>query len=177
MSQFADASKGAGLDATNLDIYGHGPIPWSRAERQLEADIGPDGRHFLATVRPDGRPHVAGVGAIWVDGRFYFVSGSETRKSRNLAERADCVISANLTDLDLVVEGTAVKVTDDATLQRVTKRLNDGGWPATAENGAITAPYSAPSAGPPPWDLFEFTPRRAFGVATAEPYGAMRWEF
>jgi hypothetical protein len=44
-------------------------------------------------------------------------------------------------------------------------------------DGALTAAYSAPSAGPPPWYLYVFTPTAAFGVATAEPYGAMRWRF
>jgi Pyridoxamine 5'-phosphate oxidase len=166
------------MDQTNLDIYGHPPIPWSRAEKQLEASVGSMESHFfLATVRPDGRPHVAGVGALWVDGKFYIVSGARTRKSRNLAERADCVISVNLPDLDLVVEGTAEKVTDEPTLQRLAKLYDAQGWPVTAENGAFTAPYSAPSAGPPPWDLYAFTPRTAFGVATAEPHGATRWDF
>ena len=51
------------------------------------------------------------------------------------------------------------------------------GWPATVKDGSFTAPFSAPSAGPPPWDLYEFTPATAFGVATAEPHGAMRWRF
>jgi Pyridoxamine 5'-phosphate oxidase len=165
------------MDQTNLDIYGHPPLPWSRAEDQLEAAVGQNDTHFLATVRPDGRPHVAGVGALWVDGRFYFVSGAGTRKSRNLAERADCVISVKLPDLDLVVEGRATKVTDGPTLQRLAERYDALGWPATVENGAFTAPYSAPSAGPPPWNLYEFTPTAAFGVATAEPHGATRWRF
>ncbi|MEA2609144.1 MAG: hypothetical protein QOJ75_1387 [Chloroflexota bacterium] len=165
------------MDETNLDIYGHPPIPWSRAEQQLEAGTDEHTTHFLATVRPDGRPHVAGIGALWVDGKFYFVSGSRTRKSRNLAERADCVISVNLPDLDLIVEGTATKVTDTPTLQRLAELYDAQGWPATVKDGAFTAPYSAPSAGPPPWDLYEFTPRTAFGVATAEPHGATRWRF
>jgi hypothetical protein len=166
------------MDQTNLDIYGHPPIPWSRAEHQLEAAVGQSASHFfLATVRPDGRPHVAGVGALWVDGRFYIVSGAGTRKSRNLAERADCVISVALPDLDLVVEGAATKVTDGPTLQRLAERYDAQGWPATVKDGAFTAPYSAPSAGPPPWDLYEFTPRTAFGVASAEPHGATRWRF
>jgi hypothetical protein len=164
------------MDQTNLDIYGHPPIPWSRAELQLEAP-GEDTRHYLATVRPDGRPHVAGIGALWVDGKFYFVSGAGTRKSRNLAERADCVITVSLPDLDLVVEGAATKVTDEPTLQRLAERYDAQGWPATVEDGAFTAPYSAPSAGPPPWDLYEFTPKTAFGVATAEPHGATKWNF
>jgi hypothetical protein len=77
---------------------------------------------FLVTVRPDGRPHVAGVGALWVDGRFHFTSGAGTRKSRNLAARPDCLISVKLPDLDLVVEGGATKVTDEPTLQRLAER-------------------------------------------------------
>jgi hypothetical protein len=50
------------------------------------------------------------------------------------------------------------------------------GWPARATAGALTAEYSAPSAGPPPWYLYAVTPATAFGVAMAEPYGAMRWQ-
>jgi Pyridoxamine 5'-phosphate oxidase len=166
------------VDTTNLDIYGHPPLPWSRAEKQLEAAAGQFEAHFfLATVRPDGRPHVAGIGALWVDGRFYFVSGPGTRKSKNLAARADCAISVNLPDLDLVVEGTAERVTDADTLQRLAGLYDAQGWPATVEGDAFTAPYSAPSAGPPPWNLYEFRPTTAFGVAGAEPHGATRWRF
>jgi hypothetical protein len=164
------------VDQTNLDIYGHAPIPWSRAERQLEGAGDPTLRHYLATVRPDGTPHVAGIGALWLDRRFYFVSGPGTRKSKNIAERPECVISATLPDLDLVVEGTARRVTDTPTLQRIAERYVAQGWPAAVDGDAFTAPYSAPSAGPPPWHVYEFTPRRAFGVASAEPYGAMRWD-
>ena len=163
------------MDQTNLDIYGAAPIPWSRALEQLET--GPDANHFLATVRPDGRPHVAGIGAFWEDGKYYFTSGAGTRKSRNLAENPNCVISVALPGLDLVVEGTAAKVTDEATLQRVAARAVAGGWPASVSDGAFTAEYSAPSAGPPPWDLYAVTPITAFGVATAEPFGATRWRF
>jgi general stress protein 26 len=165
------------VEQTNLDIYGHPPLAWSRAEQQLDAAVGQNVTHFLATVRPDGRPHVAGVGALWVDGKFYFVSGAGTRKSRNLAQRADCVMSVKLPDLDLVVEGAATKVTDGSTLERLAKLYDAQGWPAIVEDGAITAPYSAPSAGPPPWDLYELIPRTAFAVAGAEPYGATRWRF
>jgi hypothetical protein len=164
------------MDQTNLDIYGHAPIPWSRAREQLEGAGDATLRHYLATVRPDGTPHVAGIGALWLDGRFYFVSGPGTRKSKNLAHRPECVISATLPDLDLVVEGTARRVTDAPTLERIAERYVAQGWPAAVDGDAFTAPYSAPSAGPPPWHVYEFTPRRVFGVASAEPYGAMRWD-
>jgi len=163
------------VEQKNLDIYGDEPIPWSRALEQLDA--GARGTYWLATTRPDGRPHVAGVGALWVDGRIYFVTGAGTRKGRNLAQNARCVFSISLEGLDLVIEGEAIKVTDEPTLRDLAKRYVDQGWPARVSNGALTAAYSAPSAGPPPWDLYVFTPTTAFGVASVEPTGATRWRF
>jgi len=159
----------------NLDIYGHEALPWSRAVEQLEA--GKANSFWLATVRPDGRPHSAAVGALWVDGKLYFTSGPQTRKSRDLAHNPACVFSVTLPDLDLVMEGTAARVTDEATLQRLAQAYAAQGWPARASDGALTAEYSAPSAGPPPWFLYVLTPTTAFGVATAEPHGATRWQF
>jgi uncharacterized pyridoxamine 5'-phosphate oxidase family protein len=167
--------KAVSVDQKNLDIYGDAPIPWSRALELLEAAAGET--FWLATTRPDGRPHVAALGALWLDTKIYFTTGAGTRKGRNLAENPNCVISVSLKGLDLVIEGLAVKVTDEPTLRRLAKRYADQGWPATASDGALTAAYSAPSAGPPPWDLFVVTPRTAFGVATAEPNGATRWRF
>jgi pyridoxine/pyridoxamine 5'-phosphate oxidase len=166
------------MDQKNLDIYGDAPIPWSRATDELENPSADEKRScWLATVDSEGRPHVAAVGALWVDGKFYFTSGPGTRKSRNLAENPKCNIAVNLPTLDLVVEGTASKVTDQVTLQQIAERYAAQGWPASAGEGAIIAPYSAPSAGPGPWDLYVVVPVAAFGVATTEPYGAMRWGF
>jgi hypothetical protein len=82
-----------------------------------------------------------------------------------------------LDDIDVVVEGTARKVTDMAVLERVANIYADLGWPAHASEGAIMAEYSAPSAGRGPWNLYEVTPTAAVGVATAEPHGATRWRF
>jgi hypothetical protein len=169
------------VEQKNLDIYGNEPIPWSRALQALEAaparpeDAGGPNTYWLATTRPDKRPHVAGVGALWVDGRFYFVSGAGTRKSRNLAANPNCVISVKLAGIDLVVEGVARLVTDQPTLQRLAELYAAQGWPASVSDGALTAEFSAPSAGPPPWNLYVMTPSTAFGVASVEPYGATRW--
>lgn len=171
------------MEEKNLDIYGNKPIPWSRPLAQLEtanttdAVPGAPKTWWLATIRPDGRPHIAGVGAQWVAGKLYFTSGPGTRKSKNLAENPNCVISVSLRDIDLTVEGRAARVTDAKTLQRLAKIYADTGWPARTTDGALTAEFSAPSAGPPPWYLYEMTPTTAFGVASAEPYGAMRWRF
>ena len=132
---------------------------------------------FIATTRPDGRPHLAGVGALWDSGTVYVVSGAGTRKSRNLAQNPSCAISMSLEGIDLVVEGVAVRVTDDATLQRIAKRYGEQGWPAVVKDGAFTYDYSAPSAGPPPWDLHAVKPVTVFGVLSDEPGGATRWRF
>ena len=172
------------MEQKNLDIYGDPPIPWSRALEQLEAtsretvtETETPRTYWLSTVLPDGRPHLAGIGALWQDGKFYFTSGPGTRKSRNLAENPNCAISMSLPGLDLVVEGRARKVTDQPTIERIAARYAAGGWPARAIAGALTAEYSAPSAGPPPWHVYEITPNTAFGVASAKPYGATRWRF
>jgi hypothetical protein len=83
----------------------------------------------------------------------------------------------SLDDIDVVVEGTARKVTDTPTLDRVANLYAAQGWPARASNGALTAEYSAPSAGRGPWDLYAVTATAAVGVATKEPHGATRWLF
>lgn len=164
------------MEETNLDIYGNAPIPWSRALGQLES-ADSMATWWLATTRPDGRPHVAGVGAKWVDGTVYVVSGGGTRKSRNLAGNPNCVLSISLPGLDLVIEGVATRVTDQDTLERIAALYSSQGWPALVKDDAFVAPYSAPSAGPPPWNLYAVAPVTAFGLATAEPYGATRWRF
>ncbi|HET9346969.1 MAG TPA: pyridoxamine 5'-phosphate oxidase family protein [Candidatus Limnocylindrales bacterium] len=167
------------MDQKNLaDLYGLPPIPWSRALEALEkGDQKGNETSFLTTTRPDGRPHVAGVGAVWDSGKVYFVSGPGTRKSKNVSEHPACVMAMSLPGIDLVIEGEAVRVTDDDTLQRLAKRYAEGGWPATVEDGAFTYEYSAPSAGPPPWYLYAITPTTVYGVLASEPGGATRWRF
>src|SRR2546425_5091357 len=110
------------METKNLDIYGHQTIPWSRALKQLEVQSPGENRTcWLATASTEGIPHVAAVGALWVDDKFYFTSGAGTRKSRNLAKNPNCAISVSLGDLDVVVHGTARKATDKATLERIAK--------------------------------------------------------
>jgi hypothetical protein len=166
------------ISTRNLDRYGSPELPWSRPRDILAADTpGVDLTFFVATVRPDGRPHSAGVGATWVDGDLYFTSGPGTLKSRNLATNPACSVSVRLRQIDLVLEGEAHRVTDGSTLERLAAVYRTGGWPAAVEGDALTAPYSAPSAGPAPWYLYRLTLHTAVGVASAEPYGATRWDF
>ena len=166
------------IDVTNLDRYGFPPLPWSRPHDILAVGSqGPDVTFFLGTVRPDGRPHTAGIGAVWSEGDLYFTSSPQARKARNLAANPAATLSAKLAGIDVVFEGEAVRVTDRPTLERVVAVFRSGGWPAEIDGDAFTAPFNAPSAGPPPWHLYRFTFHKAIGVATAEPYGATRWRF
>jgi nitroimidazol reductase NimA-like FMN-containing flavoprotein (pyridoxamine 5'-phosphate oxidase superfamily) len=165
------------VDVKNIDGYGAPVIPWERARTALEQTEGMEHRYWLATASPVGRPHAVPIGAIWLDGALYFTSGAGTRKSRDLAANQRCVLTIAAPGLDIVVEGQAVKVRDDAKLQHLAETYRAGGRPATVSNGAFTAEYSAPSAGPPPWDVYEVVPETVFGLGTAEPYGATRWRF
>jgi len=166
------------ISTRNLDQDGHAELPWSRP-RDLLASQTPteDLTFFVATVRPDGRPHSAGVGAIWVENALYFVGGPGTRRSRNLAANPACSVSVRLRGIDLVLEGDAHRVDDPDTLEQIAAVYRSGGWPATVENGGFNASFMAPSAGPAPWHLYRLTLRTAFGVAGAEPNGATRWDF
>src|SRR5690348_15794697 len=94
--------------------------PWSTAVGQLEAaEI-----FWLSTVRPDVRPHVTPLIAVWYDDALYFCTGADERKAKNLAENAQCILTTGRNSmhedgLDVVVEGNAVRVTDAAKLQRI----------------------------------------------------------
>jgi Pyridoxamine 5'-phosphate oxidase len=167
------------IETTNLDtIYGSQTIPWSRPRDLLEAGaLASVGACFLGTVRPDGRPHAAGIGAAWYDGDLYFQCGPNTRKARNIAANPACTVAASLPGLDLVFEGEARRAVDTPALEAIAAIYRDGGWPVQVEGDAFTAPFSAPSGGPPPWHLFRVTVQTVFGVAGAEPHGATRWRF
>ena len=167
------------VETTNLDIYDNAALDWSRARTQIVSQTGPDVTYFLCTTRPDGRPHVAGVGALWFEGDLFVVSGDQTRKSKNLQANPACAFGVRLPGIDVTLEGSARRVTDLQLLERLAAHYRQNGWPAQvdAQTLAFTAAYSAPSAGPPPWQVYRFVFVSATGVATAEPYGATRWRF
>jgi hypothetical protein len=168
----------------NLDGYGAPIIGWDRVSTVLEQQFtqapgtGGPGRHttWLTTINPDGSPHVMAVGVIRVEGGWYFSSGPGTRKSRNIDRDPRCVASIAIEPFDLVVEGVAKRVVDGARLKAVAEAFNAGGWPATVAGDALTADFSAPSAGPPPWYVYRIKPSTVFALATAEPYGATRFD-
>lgn len=176
------------MEAKNLaELYDLPIVEWSTIDAGLSGDItqapgtgGPD-RHtcWLATIDPDGAPHVTGVGGFWSDGAWWVVAGRSSRKARNMERDPRCTMSVAVKDADVVVECDAALVTDPDVVAGIAATAAEGGWPASVDESgtAIIAEYSAPSAGPPPWHVYRLTPRAATAVVTVEPGGATRWRF
>jgi hypothetical protein len=144
-------------------------LPWDLVRAVLA-----DARlYWLATVHPTGRPHVRPVLAVWRDGALYTTSAGHARKGRNLAADPRCTVTARTDNMDVVLEGTATKVTSEETLQHIAEAYRAKyGWPVTVTDGASDAPYGAPTAGPPPYHPYEITPATVFGFGTADEYGS-----
>jgi len=117
------------------------------------------------------------VGILYLDDAFYFNAGPKTRKAENIARNPNCVITIATHDFDLVVEGPAVRIIESAGLKRIADEYEKVGWTPTVVKEGLTANYSAPSAGPPPWHVYELKPETIFALGTSEPYGATRWNF
>lgn len=175
------------MEARNLDdLYGTPGLEWEAVTARLDAgytqapDTGGPNRHstWLTTINPDGTPHVTGIGSVWLDGAFWFETGDRTRKARNIARDPRCAIALALHEFDLTIDGTAEKILDPATVARLAAVWAED-WPcAVDESGvALTAPFSAPSAGPPPWFVYKVTARSATALGTVEPGGATRFDF
>jgi hypothetical protein len=176
------------MKTTNLaDLYSLPVIDWKVIEDRLAPGVsqapgtgGPD-RHtsWLSTINRDGSPHVTAVGALWFQDAFWFETGEQTRKGKNLARDSRCTLSMATHEFDLVVDGVADKVTNPKMVATMAEQWRTHGWPARVDDSgvALTADYSAPSAGPPPWSIFRLTARQATSILTVEPGGATRWRF
>jgi nitroimidazol reductase NimA-like FMN-containing flavoprotein (pyridoxamine 5'-phosphate oxidase superfamily) len=107
------------------------PTDWETTTRLLE-----DAQLFwITTVRADGRPHVTPLVAVWLDEAAHFTTGPGEQKAVNLAENPSVVLTTGCNSwdhgTDIVVEGTATRVTDAATLQRLAAAWRhkwDGQW-------------------------------------------------
>lgn len=110
---------------------GADPTPWPEVERVLEeAEL-----YWVTTVRADGRPHVTPLIGLFHDGAMHFTTGLEEQKARNLEHSARVALTTgnNLwkKGMDVVVEGTAVRVTDREGLQQLADAIEakyGGDW-------------------------------------------------
>jgi len=79
-----------------------GLLSWKWAEDRLKKSR----QFWIATTRPDGRPHVMVIWALWLEGALYFATGSTSRKARNLAENPHCTICTDNAAEAVIVEGS-----------------------------------------------------------------------
>jgi hypothetical protein len=139
--------------------------PWALARERL-ANPAPGQTSWLATVRPDGRPHLMPIIAFWIDDAFHFVVSEGTRKGRNLAADGRCVLATGnttLPSLDLIVEGHAKPLDDEAAVKRIAEMLSGKNWPLEARDDQVYGP-NAPTAGPPPYSIYRMVPSKVFGL-------------
>jgi pyridoxamine 5'-phosphate oxidase-like protein len=149
------------------------PTPWYVAREQLEtAEI-----YWLTTVRRDGRPHVTPVGGVWDDDALVFCTGPDEQKARNIESNQHCAVTTGRNaigeGLDVVVEGEAVRVTDDARLQRLADawlaKYGDD-WRFEVRDGMFH--HDAGQA-----LVFEVAATAVFGFAKGEQSSQTRWRF
>jgi nitroimidazol reductase NimA-like FMN-containing flavoprotein (pyridoxamine 5'-phosphate oxidase superfamily) len=149
---------------------------WDETRKVLEeAEL-----FWISTVRADGRPHVTPLVAVWVDGGLHFCTGDTEQKFLNLTANPNVVLTTGCNrwdgGLDVVVEGKAVKTTDDATLTRLAQAWRakwDGRWQFVARDGAFTD--SEGGAGRA--EVFSVTPVKIYAHAKGEPFGATTHRF
>ena len=149
------------------------PTPWEEAAAAVDAA----GVAWLSTVRPDGRPHVTPVATVWLDDAAYFSTGPHEVKSRNLAHAPHVVLTTGRNDfrdaLDVVLEGEAVRVRDEVTLERVCRAFETKydrffgfrvGTDGLAHDGATA-------------DVYRVEATKGFAYVRGPQYSATRYRF
>ncbi|RFU20306.1 pyridoxamine 5'-phosphate oxidase family protein [Geodermatophilus marinus] len=151
---------------------GAAPRTWEEARDALAAA----GTTFLVSVRPDGRPHVTPLITVWHDGALHFCTGAEERKARNLAADPRVALATGTgalhEGLDVVLEGTARRVTDRGTLQ-VLADAWEAKYGAEWHFDVVDGGFAGEGG---PALVFRVRPETAFGFGKA-PYSQTRWRF
>ncbi|MGH3204598.1 MAG: pyridoxamine 5'-phosphate oxidase family protein [Streptosporangiaceae bacterium] len=146
---------------------------WEQTRQALEqAEM-----FWITTVRSDGRPHVTPLVAVWADGAIHFHTGPGEQKAVNLRANPHVVLitGCNQWDagLDVIVEGEAVRVTDEDTLKRLAQAWAskwDGRWQLTVGDGAFGSGASASH-------VYSVRPAKIFAHAKGDPFGQTRHTF
>ena len=143
---------------------GSGLIPWPEIERRLTVSHD----YWVATVRPDGRPHVMPVWGVWFDGRLWFSSGLRSRKARNLAAEPRCTITTDQAQDPAVLDGLAEQVVDADGIAAF----------LAAMNGKYDAGMTAAFLDPAVNGTFAVRPQRVIALSHDDFTGSpTRWTF
>ena len=150
------------------------PVSWEQARQLLQkAEV-----YWLSTVRPDGRPHVTSLVAVWLEDALYFCTGETERKAKNLIQNAHCIITTGcntLSDgLDLVVEGEAVRIIDESRLQRVADSYSskyDSPFRFTVRDRVFLNSDGGEAL------VYEVVPVTVFGFGRGATFSQTRWRF
>lgn len=162
--------------AVRSERYARPDLPGLTWADALE-ELGRAQTYWLATSRPDGRPHVVPVLAVVTDGVVHLAASPDTRKARNLAGDPRATLTTHGERFDLVVEGELRRCTATPALQAVARAYDRKyGWPVTVADDALHGD-GAPTAGPPPYHVLRLRPERAYGFPTADDVPATRWTF
>jgi PPOX class probable F420-dependent enzyme len=141
---------------------GTGLLPWSWATERLVAAHD----YWLATVWPDGRPHVTPVWGVWLADAVWFSAGDRSRKTRNLAHDPRAVITTDNPLEPVVVEGQVDRVAEPGAIQDFTDAVN------VKYESDYSVDFFTENA------CFRLRPRRAFGLTEADFVGSpTRWVF
>lgn len=138
-------------------------LPWEHARRRLEEAK----NYWIASTRPDGRPHAVPVWGVWLDNKLYFDGSPETRRGRNIAHSPAVTVHLESGSDVIIVEGNAYPV--QAPPRELTEQL--------AEQYRAKYPGYAPAADQ--WDeggLYVVLPHIALGWDNF-PENCTRWQF
>jgi Pyridoxamine 5'-phosphate oxidase len=171
-----------GTATASMDPRFSSPSAVARPWAETRAELDRAGVYWLSTVRADGRPHVTTLIAVWFEGALYFCTGPGEQKAKNLAANPHSVLTTgrNTYDegLDVVVEGDAVRITDDDRLQAIAGAFEQkygSEWHFDVRDGAF-----AHADAPDPDDfahVFEVVPVKVLAFAKGEPFSQTRYRF
>jgi len=94
--------------------------PWNWAVQRLETSH----NYWIATTRPNSRPHLMLVWGIWWENALWFSTGARTRKAKNIAVSPHCVIATEKADEAVILEGIAEKVADRSVSKQIVEIYN-----------------------------------------------------
>jgi hypothetical protein len=151
------------------------PLVWDEVRQRFEAERW----YWLATAGPGGDPHVRPVLAVWLGDKIYSTTSPAARKGHNLEHHAVCSLAARAPAADIVIEGSTMWVDDRALLEQVAAAYDRKySWPVTiTSENMFEAPYGAPTAGPPPYRVYQVTPAAAYGFGTGDNLGVRSTRF